>query len=255
MFLVEVLRISGKNYSFFMVQFYQSKILLITAFLVIISKKQYLTSKILSLFLVSWCASISWGYMVPALFMAPCILPVLMLPSNKIKEISFFISLLATLSFFTALAYPYGESAKYNTFTDNPEFMQRVRLIKSSPEKVKKWEEAREISDQYSEKDIVVIPGFTQFDIVFNKKSISILDWEINAEIPNNLQSRVMENLCRESIIILIEKEATVKMINNSDYGKARFESILSKKVFDTWEKIQDRKYFVIYSCNTVSSH
>lgn len=241
---------SGENYSFFMVTFDESKALLVTAFFAVFFNKQYRDQKIYSLFLISWCSSISWGYAVPALFMAPCILPIFMLSTGKIKEnlVLIFLLVLAILSFFSALAYPYGESARYDTFVDVPEFMHKVRFLKTSPEKLRKWNQVREITEQYSKKNIVILPGFTQFDSILNRKPISILDWEINAEIPNKLQSKVYDSICKENVIALIEKETINIILNNPDYGKERFDSILSKKVFSDWSKIDEKKYFIIYS-------
>jgi len=263
MFGSRVLRksLQGDGYDYFIAIFHGSRLLFLTAAvgLAWAVRDRWRTGTrsfrelanrwgaFLGLFAIAWTSAISWGYPIPAVLSAPSLVPFVIsgAPVRSIKKRLWSISILGTVAFGIALSHPYGESTRLDRMVAVPGRYHATAMLWASKETVAKLEEIARIDAEMGSRPYAVLPGFTPVTILFKRRCPSLLDWEINAEIPPGRRSEVCEHLSKVGAAVVVEKDVALRMIRGGRDN--RWKSQPTQEVVDGWTCTAESEHFRVY--------
>jgi len=202
------------------------------------------------LFAIAWASSISWGYKIPALFSVPLALPlVLFLPRERAKTVILALAGVALLVFGIARAYPFGdpyeEHSRIDTFVPAPAALQGERLITTSPFNAAKLAEMELLSDRFKDRKMIVLPDLSLFSILTGRASPLPLDWPSNAELPAARRPGVIQAMCTENVLVLVERSKAL-LLQSRPPGD-RFQSDVTRAVLSRWRLAGRSAYYDLY--------
>jgi hypothetical protein len=199
------------------------------------------------LFAIAWTSAISWGYAIPAFLSTPSLVPFVMsgVPSGSQKKRLWLITILSAVAFGIALAHPYGESTRLDRMVSVPERFHGTALLWASRKTVGEFEELDRIDGEMGPRPYAVLPGFTPVSILFHRRSPSLLDWELNAEIPPGLRASVSDHLRQAAQAVIVEKDAALEITRTGRNG--RWSSQPTRDVVEHWTCIRELDHFLVY--------
>jgi hypothetical protein len=200
---------------------------------------------------IAWTTSISWGYAIPALFAAPLIGPLVLLTAsseavmNRLK----IIVAVSIATFSLALAFPYGEGVRIDRLVRTPSDWHAASLLWTNTNTIEKVNQINDILLSFDNKAFAVMPGFTNIHLLMNDRSPSLLDWEMNAEIPHGRHSDVVKHLCQEDALAIVEKDRAAKEIENPGEisREDRFASGPTAEIVTRWRLAQETEQFLVF--------
>lgn len=199
------------------------------------------------LFAIAWTSAISWGYAIPAFLSAPSLVPFVIsrAPAGSMNKRVGLISILAAVAFGIALSHPYGESTRLDRMVPVPERYHATAMLWSSRETVEKLEELARLDVEMGPRPYAVLPGFTPVPLLFHRRSPSLLDWELNAEIPPGLRSCVSDHLRQVGAAVIVEKDVVLQVSGTGKNG--RWSSQPTQDVVEHWTRIRELDHFLVY--------
>jgi hypothetical protein len=210
-------------------------------------KKERLT--LWFLILVSWCASLSWGYQTPVLFSIPLITGFLLVSSQyfKVKKtanLALYTLLLGSLTYFVAYQKPYQNPMRYKLTYKINQLFPKLKYIKVSKETYDKYTELASLVARYGV-NFKTLPGIPISNYLTNTNSPAKIDWVFNAETGNeNENNNIINSLALKNTVIFMEKNPQLIVVSDS---KEKFNSSVAYFIKTNWRKIDSTNYFEIY--------
>ena len=208
-------------------------------------EKYYL---VLLLLMLSWTASISWGYNTVVLFSAPMIFILGIDIQKDFKQknmeiFSFSLLIFSFITFYIGYQNPYNQShsSKKSDLTYKMEdIYPKLKYIYGDKETYDEYQELKSLILRYGE-NFTVLPDVTLIHYLSNTKNPIGVDWVMNAEI-NNQDDKIIKMLESKSIIVFLKKG---KLSINEKFG-----SKVAVYIKDTWKRISEGKSFDVYVYN-----
>ena len=206
-------------------------------------EKYYL---LLLLLILSWTASISWGYNTVILFSAPVIF---ILSRNvqhdfkkaSINKFAFIFLLFACLTFYVGYQNPYnlGKPLKKSDLKYKmEEIYPKLKFIYGDKETYIKYKELKSLISEYGN-NFTVLPDVTLIHYLSGTNNPIGIDWVMNAEI-NNQDNIIIDKLETKRLVVIIKNEE-IK-------ADGKFGSKVTAYISENWNKIKVGIFFSVYS-------
>ena len=186
---------------------------------------------LLSLLLLGWASSISWGYNTP-IFLIPSILITLFYTKKHFEYLKFALIFSVFLFFSIRVIYPYFSDSPLETRFIKVKDINAISGIYMSEKNYNYYKESNELYQKY--KKVVFLPGNPIADII-NNDFPGRASWEMDVEYPNWKNDKSINNF------IIVDKNPTI------NYDKGFFKSSITNYLLKNKTKIDSTKYFYIY--------
>jgi hypothetical protein len=245
--------VSGEQVSYNkMFNFKLSRLLFIITFLYLLSNLGRFREVISLWFLliISWCASISWGYAVPVLFSTPLIFGFLMFSKsffnvNHVNRFAKIILFFGSIVYFLAYQKPYCNPSRNELNYELDDVFPKLSNIKVSKEIYDKYIEFNYLHKKYGN-NFKTLPGMPLSNYLTNTQSPLSIDWVINAETTN--QNDFLINILKQKgTYVFMERHPQIIQINNTN---EKFNSSVSYYIKCNWKLIEKTKYFDVFIDN-----
>ncbi len=208
-------------------------------------EKKWITLWILTL--ISWCASISWGYQTPVLFSMPLLFGFLLASNqffevNKIGSLAIYILVFGSTTYFVAYQKPYCNPVRQLLTYKIDDLFPKMQYINVSKEIHDKYSEFSSLVTKYGV-NFKTLPGMPLSNYLTNTNSPIKIDWVFNAET-NNENHNIITELEFKKTIIFMEKNPQLIVVTDS---KEKFNSTVAYYIKNNWLKIDSTYYFEIY--------
>lgn len=169
--------------------------------------------QLLALLAVSWCASVSWGYNLPALFSTPWVFAAMeisrLLRQQAYPRMRLFwpnIVALAMLLLIFRFGYEYVYRDGRRSEMDTPlgAVFPRLGGIYSTYDKGQHYLELKHLASRYP--NFKTLPAFPQADFLTDKPPLLPLDWVVNRET-NNDNTLIIKEINEKKPVFFIEKK------------------------------------------------
>jgi hypothetical protein len=203
-------------------------------------------SIVLAAFLaLSWCAGISWGYPMPALFITPALFGWILLYQNvKPPQSGFHVALAACffLLFLVQYQFPYRDAPRHEESYKAGSVFPKLRGIKTGATHFGQLTELDSLI-RLNGSLFTVMPGFPSIHFLNHSQNPFLSDWPHNAETDFARQKdRILMQLSERTEWVYLDKSKLHRLESVSRYGcgTALF-------VSENWEKVSEGKYFEVY--------
>jgi hypothetical protein len=197
--------------------------------------------------LISWCASISWGYQTPILFSTPILFGFLLASNQffgikKIIYLALYTLLIGSITYFVAYQKPYCNPVRHLLTYKIDHIFPKMKYINVSKETHDKYTEFSYLVAKYGV-NFKTLPGMPLSNYLTCTNSPIKIDWVFNAET-NNENQNIINELGFKKTIVFMEKSP--QLIGVSD-SKEKFNSTVAYFIKNNWQKIDSTIYFEIY--------
>jgi len=197
--------------------------------------------------LLSWCASISWGYQTPVLFSTPLLFGFFVASYQYFKiinlaKLAIYTLLIGTLTYYVAYQKPFCNPVRHDLNYEISDIFPKLKFIKVGKDTHDKYHELKYLVNKYGN-NFKTLPGMPLSNYLTNTTSPIPIDWVINAETNNN-DDDILNVLSQKRPVVFIEKEPQIISITNL---KGKFTSPVTYLIKSNWIKVESTKYFDIY--------
>jgi hypothetical protein len=226
-----------------------SKLYFVCTFLLLIANlnKQRQWLSLWFLLTVSWCASISWGYLTPVFFSLPLVYGVLYVSHRyfKLENIKFFaifMLLIGLGNYFIAYQKPYCNPNRSELKYGIGGIFPKLSHIKVSREMHDKYLDFHNLHNKYGD-NFKTLPGMPLSNYLTNTKPATKLDWVFNAESNYNNET-IIEDLASNKTVVFLEKFP--QLIDVSDSNE-KFNSKVAYFIKMNWNLLESTSFFDVY--------
>jgi len=205
---------------------------------------------LLLLLVLSWCASLSWGYQTPILFSAPILFCLLLHARRHLgtsaRALAGATLVAAMLVQFLGYQFPFAEQPRARLDQPLAQVFPRFRGIYSSRERLAKYHELKRLHETYGD-NYVVYPGVTLSHFLTDTASPARLDWAFFARTDYEI----------DAIIRQLETDDTTVFIEvDSPYlcAPGRSCSALVEHVTTRWHAVARGEHFTVYRSSSPAS-
>jgi hypothetical protein len=238
------------SYNYFFRDNVAQLLFIITCFLLLANlslEKKWVT--LLFLIVISWSASISWGYKTPVLFSTPLLFGFLLVSQQffkiKIGILALYTLFIGSLTYLIAYQKPYCNPLRQSLTYNIGHIFPKMKHINVGKETYDKYKEFSVLIVKYG-MNFKTLPGMPLANYLTNTNSPVKIDWIFNAET-NNENQNIINELGLKKTIIFVEKSP--QLIHVSD-SKTKFNSSVTYFIKKNWLKIDSTNYFEIYKKN-----
>jgi len=197
--------------------------------------------------LLSWCASISWGYQTPVLFSIPLLFGFFIasyqyFKINNLTTLAIYTLLIGTITYYVAYQKPLGNPVRHDLNYEISDIFPKLKFIKVGKDIHDKYHELRSLTNKYGN-NFKTLPGMPLSNYLTNTTSPIPIDWVFNAETNNN-DDDILNILSQKRPVVFIEKEPQMISVTNL---KGKFDSPLTYFIKSNWIKVDSTNYFDIY--------
>lgn len=198
--------------------------------------------------LVSWCASISWGYQTPVFFSMPLIFGFFLVSHQyfeveKMTKLALYTLFIGTITYFIAYQSPYCNPLRAQLTYKIDDLFPKLKYIKVGRETHDKYTEFSLLINKYGN-NFKTLPGMPLSNYLTNTNSPLKIDWVFNAETSNK-NDEIIKDLILKKTIIFMEKKPLIISVT-SDLNE-KYNSSVSYIIKTNWMKIDSTTYFDIY--------
>ncbi|MEO8088109.1 MAG: hypothetical protein ABI763_14900 [Bacteroidota bacterium] len=199
------------------------------------------------LILVSWCASISWGYQTPSFFSTPLIFGFFLVSIQyfdirKANCLALYTLLSGTIVYFVAYQKPYCNPMRYKLNYELSGLFPKLQYIKVGKETFDKYTEFASLVNKYGT-NFKTLPGMPLANYITNTNSPIRIDWVFNAET-NHEDTAILNDLAQKNTVVFLEKMPQIVKVTNLD---AKFSSLVAYVITVNWQKVDSTNYFEVY--------
>lgn len=195
--------------------------------------------------IISWASSISWGYNLTILYMAPIlfILSISILDNFKNNLSILKMNIIIIFAFIT---YNIGYNHPYNLDHPNDkkelvhhlgDIFTKAKYIYVDKKTYEEYEELKKITNQYKN-NFVVLPASTLIHFLTNTNNPIGVDWVMNAEI-NTKKNDIIKKLENNDITVILKKS---NLIPDGKFG-----SEITNYIYFNWEIVEKGDVFDVY--------
>lgn len=197
--------------------------------------------------LISWCASISWGYQTPVLFSTPLLFGFLLASNQffgikKIGNLALYTLLLGSITYFVAYQKPYCNPVRHLLTYKIDHLFPKMKHINVGKATHDKYTEFSSLVTKYGV-NFKTLPGMPLSNYLTNTNSPIKIDWVFNAETNNENQNIIIELGLKKTVIFM---EKSPQLIDVSD-SKEKFNSSVAYFIKKNWQKVDSTNYFEIF--------
>lgn len=199
---------------------------------------------------ISWAASISWGYTTVSLFSTPMIITYSIVARdvfrhNRFAPVFTVTALLVTFfAFFIGNRYLYslsGPVRRADARIEMGNHFPALRGIVATPKEASEYQQLADISAEFGP-DVAVLPNWPLYNLVFGIGNPIGIDWLLNAEV--GPFKEVVRKRMEKLDYAIVFRDASP---NPADSGK--FGSSLTNWVTSTWDlQTTNTEYFDVYA-------
>lgn len=203
---------------------------------------------VLMLLSISWCSSISWGYLSPILFAAPMIFCLVQLyqATGSSSRFLCFLAAGGAIMFFVAMQYPYGNKPRSELIYPASDVFSKLHGIYTDKESLEKLSELRNLSKTYP--CFKTLPSMPLANYLTDTQSPLPIDWPLNIEISYRAES-LYTTLTKSGCVAFIEKN----QINPPESAvNSPFGSKLTYLITHRWQATVTTPHFVVYQADTI---
>ncbi|MBX2889815.1 MAG: hypothetical protein KF734_02695 [Saprospiraceae bacterium] len=210
-----------------------------------------LSTPLLALLAVSWCASVSWGYNLPILFAVPWVFAamdisrLLWTKSHPVCDGSWHrhwpgvVVLLALLGCFRlAYEFVYRDGRRGEMTAHFGDVFPALHGIYTTQEKMLLYRDLKNLAVRYP--NFKTLPAFPQANFLTRTRPPLPLDWVVEREMGQN-NALVLRNLKENEPVLFVEKKYADKI-------KSDPEMRLTHEVMDKGVRLEETLYFWVLS-------
>ena len=204
-----------------------------------------------SLLLVSWCASISWGYNLPILFATPWVFVAMVISRNLWADafprhkghLAAGIGLAALLGVFRyAYEFVYRDGRRSEMTADMGAVFPKLRGIRSSETSVALYRDLKTLTAKYGP-GVKTLPSFPQAAYLTGIPPVLPLDWVVEREM-GTYRAVVLAALTEKKPILLIEKPYGAQVNESVESGnKPDPEWRLTRQMLKQGQLLEETRY------------
>jgi hypothetical protein len=175
-------------------------------------EQRRLPDRWIALLLISWCASVSWGYNTPVLCSLPLIAGVFfglekLIGDGKDRLAAVFLLLIVLLGLFRfSYTFVYRDAPRPQLTADLGVVFPALQGIYSTPEKLVLYTELRRLQQHYGP-NFVVLPVFTQAHFLTQTTAPVGIDWIAQREMGETGKALLMKEIAAKKPVFFIEKK------------------------------------------------
>ena len=204
----------------------------------------------LSLHVIAWASSISWGYLTAILYAAPSTMTIVyflksgLKADRRIRLFTLSIPLIAFSAFYLGHQFYYsleGAMRRDTLTVDMGDISPALGHIRATPEQHHLYSELRKHIDRFPGCAFVVLPNMPLAHVLNNSSNPIGIDWPLNAEVGRGLQ--VVKDRLNDAVDFAIVR----KKSSPSPEGGGKFGSDVTLHVMATWKGAELSDKFTIY--------
>jgi len=200
------------------------------------------------LLIVSWAASVSWGYATPLLFMAPALfgsVSFINIFTSSRRLIRIHTGVLLAFLIFAGMMYrfPYRDEPAENCIYDLGTLSPEYSRILTGRRSYEKHEDLLGLVNIHGP-EFTVFPSMPHAHHFCRLKPQWKSDWEHNGEILfDSNKDELWSDLDQSGLVVLIEKDKMKELDNPGKYGAG-----IAKLVTENWMQIDETEFFRVYT-------